>query len=53
MKRSVASYFTEFSPSGRELLNVTWPIRQQSYRTLFGETPSETLARARGTQAAE
>jgi hypothetical protein len=25
----------------------------QSYRTLFGETPSETLARARGAQAAE
>jgi hypothetical protein len=29
------SYFTEFSRSSRQLLNVTWPLRQQSYRTLF------------------
>jgi hypothetical protein len=28
-------YFTEFAPSGRVLLNVSWPGREQSYRTLF------------------
>ena len=32
------AYFTEFSRSGRELLNVTWPGEQQSYRTLFTDT---------------
>jgi hypothetical protein len=29
------AYFTEFSSQGKQLLNVTWPVRQQSYRTLF------------------
>jgi hypothetical protein len=28
-------YFTEFSSSGKQLLNVVWPLREQSYRTLF------------------
>jgi hypothetical protein len=32
------SYFTEFSKAGRELLNVTWPDHEQSYRTLFTDT---------------
>jgi hypothetical protein len=29
------AYFTEFSAAGKELLNVTWPLGQQSYRTLL------------------
>jgi hypothetical protein len=31
-------YFSEFSPSGRRLLNVRWPGTDQSYRTLFTDT---------------
>jgi hypothetical protein len=32
------AYFTEFSRSGRVLLNAAWPRRGQSYRTLFTNT---------------
>ena len=31
-------YFTEFSKTGRQLLNVGWPDHGQSYRTLFTDT---------------
>jgi hypothetical protein len=29
------SYFTEYSHAGKQLLDVAWPFRTQSYRTLF------------------
>lgn len=32
------AYFTEFSRAGKQLLNVAWPLRGQSYRTLFTDT---------------
>jgi hypothetical protein len=38
--RSVSPYFSEYTKSGKQILNVQWPGKDQTYRALYAQAPS-------------